>query len=171
MATNHGFFGQYTIQDLSGIDNEILRNEYKRLYKTAKSRLSSFKKSNLTNTNIYRYHSSQIKPLSSLTSPRELKLALRTLSLFIDNPFSTVSGYEKEKARRLGILREHGYGEYVNEDNYEDFVDFMDLYHQQHLDELYDSERVFILLQMYEKGTHTKSEIFNAFEEFIKNAR
>lgn len=103
---------------------ENIKQEYTRLRKIAQGRLDTMAKSEIGRASrTYRTNKDRFKPVSELTLG-QMKIMLHEVSRMISAKTGTLSGIKAARAQSIRTFREHGY-EFVTEENYNDFGEFM----------------------------------------------
>lgn len=163
-----GNLRDYTYTRVGKLPEREVRAEYRRLYRIYQHRMSRLEKSRFED-----FAASQrgrFKPISQL-SYTDVRRNIADLARWVQNrEYYSVSGQEDIRARRLETL--HGAGEdyaFINDENFDDFGEFMRIYRDSKLDELYDSESaadIFDMLVSLDMNTKlTQSQ----FEKYLKN--
>ena len=116
-------------------DPGAVRKEYTRLRDISQKRLKRFEAAGLTETQAYRKNVKHYPLLKDIKSNYELAGRLSDLERFITAKAGSVSGQREIRKKSIATLHENQYT-FVNEQNFDDFTDFMEAYR----DELYDME-------------------------------
>lgn len=127
-----------------------LRKEYTRLRSIARKRIQRLEKVGYERTSVYKYNKRVIdRKLESFrerSAKRNIAKALATIAQFIENPLSTVTGQKEQRKEKIRKLS--GYGYAINESNFDNFTEWMELLADQVADLFYDSEG---LVELWEK--------------------
>lgn len=142
-----------------------IRKEYSRIRAIAVKRLTRLAKAGFGETSVYKYNVTNTKKLSQLTE-KQIPLALSQLARFMDNPLSTVTGQKALRKRKIEKLQSYGYD--INENNFQSFVDFMELVSQQAIDLEYDSEAVVELWEAT-RDKVSPEKIVKDLDSWLKN--
>nr|DAJ64766.1 MAG TPA: hypothetical protein [Caudoviricetes sp.] len=164
-----GFDNAYEPAKLAQRDIRDIRKEYSRLRSIVRKRLdrmqnSEFAKTKALTTNVDKY-----KPLAEIKTTAELLKSTRDIAATVRSLQASVQGQRAIKYQNLVTLHEHGYTN-VNDNNYQAFTQFMDLYHNTNLDKIYDSERIAELFEsMSDAVDVNRKTIMNKFNAFMSD--
>ena len=150
-----------------GKEKEV-RKEYTRLRDISQKRLKRLEAAGYSDRAIYKKNVKHYPKLEQIKSPNELAARLSDLSRFISAATSTVSGIKTAKKKSLATLHEHGYT-FVNNENYEDFGEFMEEYRVQMQDMEYDSGEAADTFRVLEKHKIKVDKIKDDFEFWLEN--
>lgn len=116
-----------------------LRKEYTRLRSIAVKRLARLEKAGYERTSVYKYFKKPVlKKLSDIKTMSNLAKSLAQLAQFIESPLSTVTGQKEQRKSKIEKLQSYGYE--IDESNFDNFTEWMELLAGQAEDLLYDSE-------------------------------
>ena len=152
---------EYMVSKLKKRDIKEVRKEYSRLRQIAEKRLKRFEGTDWEHAKTYQKNVGKFKKLKDIKDERELRYALIELSEFILNPLSLIKEQQERKAHFIEKMNEK-YEGLVTDENYWDFMDFMDAMRQAGIKYMYDSER---FLEYFEEKKG-KFDIDSLKEEF-----
>lgn len=142
----------YTPIGAKTLSESELRKEYSRLRSIANKRLKRFEGTEWTDTQQYIQNAGKYKKLSELKSDTELRHLLSDVARFITADTGSVSGLVKQRDRMIKTMNDRGM-DFVNKQNYRDFVEFMEYTRTALVGRWYDSdEREAIFLEAYNRG-------------------
>ena len=149
------------------ITEKEARVEYHRMRKVIISRVRSFERAGLTDTETYRDLTDMPK-LSEIKNRRELGKAMADARMIIERKRSTVRGFKEIRRENVNKLNEIGYN-FITEKNIESFGRFMDWYRKGHEEELYDSQRVVSVFNASAKYKKSINAIKKKFDYYYEN--
>lgn len=150
-------------------DPATVRKEYTRLRDIAQKRLKRFETAGLTKTQAYKRNVAHYPKLKDIKSDYELAGRLSDLERFISAQAGSVSGQKEIRKKAISTLHEHDYT-FVNEQNFDDFTDFMEEYRDQMLDgEGYDSGDAAELYSVVEKHKLDPEKVAEDFGFYLEN--
>lgn len=118
---------QYTPTGLQNVPTNQIKKEYTRLRDIAMKRLNRLAASKYAGygkaQEFLHQYAPRFQKIKDIPEKR-LRSALADLRYFLESPYGSVSGYRDVRRKQLQTLQEHGY-DFVNEDNLDDFQDFM----------------------------------------------
>lgn len=168
-------FDDYSLDILYSTPRAELEKEYKRLRETARKRLSRLKQAGFDNTDVYkRYYKSTLtlKQIERSNDPKkDLPHELNKVVRFLNLKTSKVSEMRKVRKKTLDTLHKTAGREFINDDNLDDFKAFMEHWRNMKLDEIYDSDKVVVLVKDALERGYTLDDIKDSFETFVKNAK
>lgn len=164
--------GQYSIENLrtQWTDKE-LRREYSRLRSILKKRMERLEASEefgfTRGKKDVLFDMERYKPLKEM-SREELLIKMRDLAAAVESPYSTLTGRRDVMEKTLKTLHEHNYT-FITEENYADFINWMDMLADVSKGRQYDSERVMDIIQKAESGEITARQMRREFINYIKS--
>lgn len=103
---------------------ENIKQEYTRLRKIAENRLNTMAKSEIGRASrTYRRNKDRFKPVSQMTLG-QTKIMLYEVARMISAKTGTLTGIKAARAKSIQTFHKHGY-EFVTEENYNEFGEFM----------------------------------------------
>lgn len=149
-------------------DPTAVRKEYTRLRDIAQKRLKRFEAAGLTNTQAYRKNVKHYPLLKDIKSDYELAGRLSDLERFITAKAGSVSGQKEIRKKSIATLHDNGYT-FVNEENFDDFTDFMESYRDQLYDMEYDSGDAADLFGVVIKQKIDPEKVKKDFDFWLEN--
>jgi hypothetical protein len=131
----------YTPDGAKSLQDKDLRKEYSRLRSIARKRLERFEGTEWEDTQIFKVNEHKFKPLKDMDSDRELRHLFSDVARFVKAETSSVSGLERQRRLAMESLQEHGY-DFVNTNNFNRFVHFMEYARTVNINRMYDSDRI-----------------------------
>lgn len=101
-------------------------------------------------------------------NPQVLSRQLARLAEYISKPTRTVSGKRKQIAKSIETLHDAGY-DFVNEDNFAVFGEFMDTVRDSYTKRMIASDEVVTLFELAEKAAIPIDEIGRRLDDYIEN--
>lgn len=147
---------------------EEVKKEYRRLRKNVGRRMKVFEKHGYERAEVYRKFM-ETKPLSKIKNATELSYNLSYLAKIQLDKLSSYKGQKEYNRKVLESLHEHGY-EFVNQENIWDFVDYMEEFKDQALDELYDSKTATAIFEKV-KNPGELEKVKNNFEYYLERQK
>lgn len=123
------------------------RKEYTILRKRAMERVRAMRKT-FPKAQFLRDNMQKLAP-QSMVSDEDIYSALSDVAYVLRSPLSSIRGQREMMKKNIKTFHEHGF-EFVDEDNYWDFTDFLDSIKQHMTAMQYDSGRA---IDLYEKFT------------------
>lgn len=145
-----------------------LRKLYTELRDVAYKRIKRAQRAGYGQNLVIRQGAKKIPKISEILTEAELRYRIGETATLLENPLSTISGIERNEAKKLETLARHGY-EFVNEGNLQDFGRFMEWVRANYSDRLYDSDAVAQLYKTVTKGGFTTRAIKRMFDEYMDN--
>lgn len=147
------------------------RAEYARLRKIFNKRIERFAKSEFVTSDFYKKYKKGFKMTRDIKSEKELNRRLAELAFALERKEGSVSGMRRSRNKRLTSLRERGY-DFVTEENFKNFTEFMEESRARKLSRLYDSKSIAEVFQIVDSRISKKSrdEVFEEFKFFMENA-
>ena len=149
-------------------DPAAVRKEYTRLRDIAQKRLKRFEAAGLTNTQAYRKNVKHYPLLKDIKSDYELAGRLSDLERFITAKAGSVSGQRAIRKKSIATLHDNDYT-FVNEENFDDFTDFMESYRDQLYDMEYDSGDAADLFGVVVKQKIDPEKVKKDFDFWLEN--
>ena len=149
-------------------DPAAVRKEYTRLRDIAQKRLKRFEAAGLTNTQAYRKNVKHYPLLKDIKSDYELAGRLSDLERFITAKAGSVSGQKEIRKKSIATLHDNDYT-FVNEENFDDFTDFMESYRDQLYDMEYDSGDAADLFGVVVKQKIDPEKVKKDFDFWLEN--
>ena len=150
------------------ISTRDLKKLYTELRDIANKRIKRAQKAGYEQNLVIRQGAKKIPKISEIRTEAELRYRIGETAMFLENPLSTISGIERNEAKKLETLARHGY-EFVNEGNLQDFGRFMEWVRASYSDRLYDSDTVSQLYKTVTKGGFTTRAIKRMFDDYMNN--
>lgn len=144
-----------------------LRKEYTRLRDIAQKRLKRLAASEFHDSEFYRQWSNRFPKLADARSKRAVAIGLSDLEIFLNKREGSVSGMREARKKHISALHEHGY-DFVNEENFDDFTDFMEYARASNYGGMLDSDEV---VEMYNEGLQkgdSLEDIRDTFDNYQK---
>lgn len=156
---------EYTRRNLNTWTISDLKAEYKRLREPIQARLKRFEGTEWTNSEQYKRNAGQYPTINKVTSKEQaINLILKSKG-FLNAQRSTISGLERDKSKKIKTLNNRGY-DFINKENFNDFVDFMNEWKARMAGLQYDSEQVAELYDMTQELGVDPKELFKSFSEY-----
>ena len=114
------------------VSQSEIRKEYTRLRDIAQKRIKRLAASEFRTTRTFKKYQTGFKTLKEVKSPTELAYEMSKLYRFVQAGY-TVSQFKKQRRESLKTLHRHRY-DFVNEENYQAFSEFMEDYRDSHID-------------------------------------
>ena len=150
------------------ISAQELRKLYTELRDIANKRIKRAQKAGYGQELVIRQGTKKIPKISEIRSESELRYRIGETAMFLENPYSTISGIRRLEDKKLAALRSHGY-DFVNESNLADFGRFMEWVRANYSDKIYDSDVVTKLYKTAALGDFTVRALKNMFDEYMDN--
>jgi len=126
----------YQVDALKIRDSKELRAEYTRLRDITQKRLKRLAASEFAEGSTYRHYKDMFPKLAEIKSDAELRKRLSEAARFVEAKTTTVSGIKAKRKAQIKSLQEQGY-DWVDEDNFEQFVEWIDDYVAKHSNKNY----------------------------------
>lgn len=152
----------------SEISAQELRKLYTELRDIANKRVKRAQKAGYGQELVIRQGAKKIPKISEIRSEAELRYRIGETAMFLENPYSTISGIRRLEDKKLATLRGHGY-DFVNESNLADFGRFMEWVRANYSDKIYDSDVVTKLYKTATLGNFTVRALKNMFDDYMNN--
>lgn len=114
----------FETQKLMKYSEAELRKEYTRLRGIANKRLTTFEKSEFTESETYRYNRGRYVKLDEIKNKSELVDLLIDAKRFTTGERGSVTGQKRIRADYIASMQEKGF-DWVNESNYFEWLDFL----------------------------------------------
>ena len=149
----------------SGYTEKELRREYSRLRDVAQKRLGRLQKSEFKSSQTVRYNVGRFKPLKEMSGTGELTHLLGDLARFLTASRGSVAGMRESQRKSIETLHESGI-EWVTQENYQQFADYMDWLHDFYPRE-YPSKALRVFEQAIEKRLDPE-EVKRNFDQYLE---
>lgn len=143
------------------------RKTYSRLRKNSQRRLKRLGESEFRNTPLYQQNRKGFPVLKDI-APRDLPYYLTQVSDFYFSKSATLRYQKMQKRKNLREFKEKGFN--VKESDYWDFIAFLDEWHENNLERLYGSERVFELFENMKEKNIGSDDITRNFEKWLEKS-
>lgn len=169
-----GSKASYSIEELESgkYTQRELRQEYSRLRSIARKRLERLGASEFGGREFVPYNM-QMENYPTLAeldaNDRRLAIKLRDLATLIESPRSRIYGLEDIREQSVQSMQAQGY-DWVTEENWLDFSDFMKTAKAMAGNRMFDSERaaeIFEKASKTKKGTKNKNDLRRAFKAYM----
>ena len=146
LITKYGLQGGRNALTPYALENtEISTRDLKKLYTElrdiANKRIKRAQAAGYGQNLVIRQGAKKIPKISEIRTEAELRFRIGETAMLLENPLSTISGIERNEAKKLETLARHGY-EFVNEGNLQESGRFMEWVRASYSDRLYDSDTV-----------------------------
>lgn len=158
---------EYTLSKLNKRDIKEVRKEYSRIRQIVQKRLKRFEGTEYEKSRFYQMYKDEFKKLKDIKSERELRHLLIELVRVFESRHGNVSELNEQKKKFLKNMQEK-YPGIVTENNYEEFIDFMESLKAAGIKYMYDSER---FLEFFEErgGKIPIKDLQEEFEKWIQS--
>ncbi len=153
----------YRPNDLKGMTEREMRQEYSRLRRNANRRLANMEKNNLGRWGSNRFASSRGM------SAEWVQAALMDVSVYLRDPRHTVKGERDQMNAVIESLKDRGI-DYIDEGNFYEFTDFMEELRGQYNEKIFDSSDALEVFGQMQRLGVDRETIMNNYEFFAKNA-
>lgn len=143
------------------------RKTYSRLRKNAMSRLKRLADSEFRRTPVYQQNRKGFPVLKDI-APRDLPYYLTQASDFYFAKSATLRYQKKQKRDNLRSFKAKGFN--VKESDYWEFIDFLNEWHENNLERLYGSERVYELFENMKEKNIGSDDITRNFEKWLEKS-
>ena len=150
------------------ISTQNLKKLYTELRDIANKRIKRAQAAGYGQNLVIRQGAKKIPKISEIRTDAELRYRIGETAMLLENPLSTISGIERNEAKKLATLARHGF-DFVNEGNLQDFGRFMEWVRANYSDMLYDSDLVAKLYKTVTKGGFTVRALKRMFDEYMDN--
>lgn len=149
-----------------------LRQEYSRLRSIAMKRLDRLSKTEFNQSATFKNNIQGFPTTRSLKDVKGLAYELSAVSKFVASKYSTVRGHKIAKAEMLKTLKRNYPN--ITEENYWNFIEFMNYAREKYGSKLYDSEQIaelFNVAQAKQIPQHILLRRMNVFRKHIPEIR
>lgn len=126
-----------------------LRQEYTRLRSIAMKRLERLSNTEFVRTEIFKNNAEGFPRARDIKDVKGIAYELTSVSKFVASNYSTVRGQKAAKAEMLETLHKHKYD--IKEEDYWDFIDFMNYARAKYGGKIYDSDQIANLFEVAKK--------------------
>lgn len=159
----------YLPSELKKLPIKEVRKEYSRLRSIERKRMDRMKGTEFEKSDTFKRNYKAYKPVKELNDT-ELLYQTAKLAREVSKAGNTLTEAKELKAKKLETLQSHGYS-FVNDENFFDFVKFMDEYRARKLDEIYDSDSVAEMYEITEGLKINPSKIYEDFGLWLKKQK
>lgn len=145
-----------------------LKKIYTELRDIANKRIKRAQAAGYGQNLVIRQGAKKIPKISEIRTEAELRYRIGETAMLLENPLSTISGIERNEAKKLETLARHGY-DFINEGNLQDFGRFMEWVRANYSDMLFDSDLVVKLYKTVTLGGFTVRAIKQMFDDYMNN--
>lgn len=145
-----------------------LKKIYTELRDIANKRIKRAQAAGCGQNLVIRQGAKKIPKISEIRTEAELRYRIGETAMLLENPLSTISGIERNEAKKLETLARHGY-DFINEGNLQDFGRFMEWVRANYSDMLFDSDLVVKLYKTVTLGGFTVRAIKQMFDDYMNN--
>ena len=150
----------------------MLKYNVKYMMKQATGRLNRLMKHFKSNAQILRNNKDLINMDGNIDDMTSIELSslLSRLNKFTQSESSTLSGYKKSRKQTINAFRENGY-EFVNENNLDDLLEFLDDFKNSKDAEIYPSEDLMAYFEQADKlgiSIEDLKENIDLFQEYYR---
>lgn len=145
-----------------------LKKIYTELRDIANKRIKRAQAAGYGQNLVIRQGAKKIPKISEIRTEAELRYRIGETAMLLENPLSTISGIERNEAKKLETLARHGY-DFINEGNLQDFGRFMEWVRASYSDMLFDSDLVVKLYKTVTLGGFTVRAIKQMFDDYMNN--
>lgn len=149
--------------DLQAMSEKELRKEYARLKRSANRRLENLERNALGTWGSNRFASSRNM------SKDWVAASLLEVSRFLRDPRHTVRGEREHRKSVIDALKERGI-DYVNNDNFNEFTDFMNSLRDQYSEKIFDSSDALEVFGNMARLGVDKDTVMEHYEFFAQNS-
>lgn len=150
------------------IKDAEVRAEYTRLRDISEKRLKRLASSGWEWTELYKENVGKFKKLSDVSTSSEMTAIMDAMARFVSSESASVSGLKKQRAQSIKTLHESGY-DFVNEENFREFTQFMEDWRAKSNARLYDSKRVADLYALAQQKGISTEDLLKDFSVYQKN--
>ena len=151
---------------------EQLKEMYTKDRKMVQDRLYKMGKTEFRRSKTYQQYNKKLKRVRDLKTKEDMAAAFYDLDKLIQSGFTTMTKQRQQKRRVLEGLRRNNY-DFVNEENYWDFYEFMQWYEDHKLKQIYgspDDEAMQTYLDAVETRKDPK-ELKKVFLEYLEGGQ
>lgn len=134
---------EYMVSKLGKRDIKEVKKEYSRIRSILRKRVERMKGTEWENSKFYKEYSKGIKTLKELNDDRELYHELNKLARALISQRSSIKGLIEEKEHFLDVInrKDSAYKGIIDEDNYWEYIDYINALQEAGIKYTYDSER------------------------------
>lgn len=147
-------------------DEKELRKEYSKIRSIVRKRYERIDKSKVKSKLKERFPISHFKPLKDIKDDRELWFLMSELASVYESKSSSITGIKEKRAETIESFKENGY-DFVNENNLDDFLEFMNVIKNYSESRIYDSDRA---VKVFREGSNkkwNKRKMLQKYKEYI----
>lgn len=147
-------------------DEKELRKEYSKIRSIVRKRYERIDKSKVKSKLKERFPISHFKPLKDMKDDRELRFLMSELASVYESKSSSITGIKEKRAETIESFKENGY-DFVNENNLDDFLEFMNVIKNYSESRIYDSDRA---VKVFREGSNkkwNKRKMLQKYKEYI----
>ncbi len=122
----------YTPNQIDAMSGQAVKEAFQHLKSVANKRIGRMQAQGLGRSDMRKFGSMRGM------SEEQMRQGLADVSRWIRDPSHTVKGYKTKRSEFLDAMHEKGF-DFVNEENYEDFVDFMEDLREEYGSKVFDS--------------------------------
>lgn len=122
----------YTPNQIDAMSGQAVKEAFQHLKSVANKRIGRMQAQGLGRSDMRKFGSMRGM------SEEQMRQGLADVSRWIRDPAHTVKGYKTKRSEFLDAMHEKGF-DFVNEENYEDFVDFMEDLREEYGSKVFDS--------------------------------
>lgn len=176
MNNNNLKFGNYDVYNpytlVRKFSERELRQEYARLRSIAMKRLGRLSKTEFSQSAAFKANSQGFPTTRSLKDIKGVAYELTAVSKFVASSYTTVRGQREAKAEMLKSLQKNYPN--ITEENYWNFIKFMNYARVKYGGKIYDSEQIAELFNVAQKKRipqHILLRRINVFRKHISEIR
>lgn len=171
-------YTQAALSDTDTWSDKELLSEYRKLYKTAQSRLDSLSKSEWADTRSVRKWIHDVKPApkeivkipEEAKRRKELEKSMYDTVQFLRNKTASVRGMNEYRDAQIRSMRRDKNLAFVNRENYRSFVEFLDTYRETiRSKQVYKTVTLADYYDRIEKSGYQPNKVAEAFLKFLED--
>lgn len=147
-------------------DEKELRKEYSKIRSIVRKRYERMDKSKVKSKLKERFPISHFKPLKDIKDERELRFLMSELASVYESKSSSITGIKKERNKTIEMFKEKGY-DFINENNLDDFLEFMNVIKIYSESRIYDSERAVEVFKEGDNKRWNSRKMLNEYKNYI----
>lgn len=152
----------YTPDAISSMTGEAVKEALQHLKGVANKRIGRMLAQGLGKRGMKKFGS-----MRGMTE-EQMRQELADVSLWLREPTHTIKGYKKQRAFTMEALREKGY-DFVTEENYEDFISYMDDLRDQYSAKVFDSSAAVDVFNQTQRIGIKPETVKKNFEYFVEH--
>ena len=164
----HFNFSSYERDALRREEESDLRKEYSRLRSIAQKRLQRMGNSRYAVTDTYELNRDKYKKLDEINSSSELRALLHDVQRFLTAKRGSISGLKALDYNFIEKMHQQGFN-FVNYNNLSEFYEFLEMYKQKDIDNIYDSGDVIKLFEVAQDKNISAELLEQQFNLFVEN--